>query len=85
MSTKLTLSQKQSYKIRNLHRLSEIKDAQKGMDALEGDARKALAEVFKAHGLRMGDFAVTLSLGKMPSMGAGPQPSGYLSCSLFAE
>ncbi len=83
--TKLTLSQKQSFRIRNLHRLSEIGDAQKGMDELEREVKTALSSVFKEHGLRMGDFTVTLNLGKMPSLSNGPMPSGYLSCSLFVE
>lgn len=85
-NTKLTLSQKQSYRIRNLHRLSEIGDAQKGLDELERQAKDALAAVLKAHGMRIGEMTLTLNLGKMPSLYEGKAgPNGYLSCSLVVE
>jgi len=83
---KLTLSQKQSERIRNLHRLSEIGDAQKGLDKLESEAKAALAAVLKSHGLRIGEMSLTLNLGKMPSLFEGKTgPNGYLSCSLVVE
>lgn len=80
-----TLTQRVSEQIRNQHRLSEIRDAQVEMDTLEQDAKAALDVVLKKHGLRVADFTLTLSLGKMPSLGNGPTPNGYLSASLVVE
>lgn len=86
MEKQITLSQKQSDRIRNLHRLSEIGDAQKGLDALEGEAKAALAAVLKKHGMRIGEMTLTLSLGKMPSLFEGKTgPNGYLTASLVVE
>jgi hypothetical protein len=80
-----TLMQLQSDKIRNVHRLSEIRDAQADMEQLEGKAKAALNELLKEHGLRLGEFSLNVSLGKMPSLGAGPVPSGYINATLVAE
>ena len=81
-----TLTQMQSHRIRNLHRLSDIKDANDSMDALEADVKKALTEVLKQHGLRLGETTVTLNLGTMPSLYNGKSaPNGYLSAALIVE
>lgn len=53
---------KQSDRIRNAHRLGEITDAQKGMEKLEGELKKALEDVLKTHGLKLRNLSVNLNL-----------------------
>ncbi len=77
--------QMQSYRTRNLHRMSEIADAQRDMDQLEANVRRALTEVLKQHGVKLGDMTITLNLGTMPSLMGQSPPAGYLSASLDVE
>ncbi len=74
----------QSDKIRNLHRLAEIQEAQQSVDTLEADLKAALEPVLAKHGLKARDMSIDLSLraGKMPSFGGTQSPDGFMSCSL---
>lgn len=79
---------RQSDRIRNAHRLADIKEAQRSMDEIETDVRRALAEVLKKHGLKARDFSITLNLtagDNRPVFGGQRPPAGYLSASLDVE
>ena len=82
------LALRQSDKIRNAHRLADIKEAQRSMDEIEGDVRRALTEALKKHGLKARDFSITLNLSagdRGPFFGGQKPPAGYLSASLDVE
>ncbi len=79
-----TIAMMQSDRIRNIHRLAEIQEAQQSVDTLEADLKAALEPVLAKHGLKVRDMSIDLSLraGKMPTFGGPVPPDGFLSCSV---
>ncbi len=84
-----TLMEMQSARIRNTHRLSEIKEAQAGMEKLETDLKMAIDEVMKKHGLKLRNLQMSLNLqsGKSayPSSLDSKSPSGWFNGSMDVE
>ena len=84
MATNHTIAQLQSERIRNAHRLAEIKDAQVALDKLEADLKKAIGDVLGQHGLKMRDMTLDLALrsGKIPTFDGRTAPAGWFSGSM---
>lgn len=76
--------QRQSNKIRNLHRLGAIQDAQKGVEQLQADLSEAMGEVLKKHGMKMANLVVSINAGSSQRFGGDALPGGYLNASLSA-